>query len=193
MNEFALLPLLFARARDTFRDPRAVARWLMGLRIPTAERWLILALIAVVSGALAHVSMAIVAGPFAVPAPIAMALAQGVTLWVMVVAIHGLGRWAGGHGTLDDTIVLVAWVQVILLGLQVVQIVLALVAPMLAMLLGLAGIVVLFWLLTVFTAELHGFAAPGAVFFSLFLGSLVLATLERFVFGLFGLSMLGAI
>jgi len=182
----------------TLRSPRAGARQIMQLDISRRQGWEILLLIAILSAGFAYISVALSSaranlGPdFPAPmAPIALAFAQLTVMAIMVFTIYYVGRAAGGSGTLDQTLLLVSWMQFILICLQVVQIVATVVFPLLAVLIGIAGLVVLFLLLTVFVAELHGFRSMTGVFLSVLVVMVVVATVLRFVFGLFGFDIIG--
>jgi hypothetical protein len=74
-----------------------------------------------------------------------------------------VGRWRGGTGNFADALVLIVWWQTFLLGFQLLQIAALLVLPVATNLLGLVGLVLVFWLLTAFIAELHGFSSPAKV------------------------------
>ncbi|MFN3145271.1 MAG: hypothetical protein ACE368_08365 [Paracoccaceae bacterium] len=91
-------------------------------------------------------------------------------------------QWAplGGGGSLDDTILLMAWMQWILVGLQVIQILALLVIPPLVGLIVLAGMGLFFWLLTNFVAELHGFRSLGRVFMIILLSMVGITILMDF-------------
>ena len=190
---------LVRAAIDTLRNPREGARKVMSLALPHRARRDVLMLIAIVSAGLAYVSYAVnarlgnVFPGTEVMSPFMMAAAQILVLWMMVFAIHYVGRAMGGKGSLDDAILLVAWMQGILIGLQVLQIVAAVIFPLASVLLGFAGFVILFWLLTVFTAELHGFQSTAAVFFSVLVVMVVLATVLRSIFSIFGYDIVGVI
>ncbi len=194
-----MLTELVRAAVATLRDPRAGARRVMAVRMERRQRWEVLLLIAVLSAALAYLSFLLNArlghlGQGArMMSPFAMLAAQVVVLWVMVFAVHHLGRLMGGKGSLDDAILLVAWIQAILIGMQILQIGALVLLPALSVLLGLAGFILLFWLLTVFVAELHGFRSLVAVFLSVLLVMIVLATLMRVLFGMLGVDFLGVV
>ena len=83
---------------------------------------------------------------------------------VLVTLIHHVGRLFGGRGDLAGALVIVAWFQLLLTGLQVLQAVIALVAPPLMGPLGLVTIFLFFWWLTGFISALHGFASAGLVY-----------------------------
>jgi hypothetical protein len=82
----------------------------------------------------------------------------------MVFAIHWIGSSFGGIGRLEDSVAAVAWLQFLLVCLQVVQLVVGFVSPALSGLVGLAGIVFFFWLLTQFVMAVHAFESAAMVF-----------------------------
>ncbi|MEE9427761.1 MAG: YIP1 family protein [Paracoccaceae bacterium] len=182
---------------ETIRDPRSGAKMVMSQNVDRRQRWEILLLIAVLSGGLAYTSIligglfgngtdtAMGAGPFV------LAITQAFVLLGMVFLIHIVGTKAGGLGSLDDAILLVAWMQFILICLQIIQIMAVVAFPVLAVLLGLAGFVLIFVLLTVFISELHGFRSLPGVFFSVLFVMLISAIAVRFLFGLFGFDIIG--
>lgn len=187
---------LLSMARDTIVAPRAGAAEVMQKNLPPVAGWLALALMAVASALLNHVSFAMMpieAKDFfaeAMRSPIRTAILQWVAMLMSVQLIHKIGRMRGGTGSLADTVVLVAWLQFILLILQSAQIVVQIVIPPLGGLLSLASVVLLFWLLTNFIAELHGFRSLPAVFVgilvTLLVTALALAILFAVLLGLTG-------
>ena len=195
-----VLSFLIQAALQTVRNPRQGARQIMAIELERRERWETLLLIAVISAILAYFSVFVSALVDAEPSdfpvslsPIMLGLSQLVVMLVMVFSIHLIGGWAGGHGDLDDAILLVAWMQFILICLQVAQILAVVIFPALAILLGLVGLVLVFVLLTIFVAELHGFRSIPGVFFSVLFVMVILATIIRFVFGQFGFDVIGVI
>jgi len=194
------LAFLLRAALQTVRDPRGGARRVMAINLSRRERWETLLLIAVISAILAYLSLYASALIESQPSefsvnlnPIMLGISQLLVMMVMVFAIHLIGGWAGGHGELDDAILLVAWMQFILICLQVAQILAVLIFPAVALVLGLVGLILVFVLLTIFVAELHGFKSMPGVFFSVLFVMLILATLIRFLFSLFGLNVIGVI
>jgi hypothetical protein len=185
-------------AVETVRAPRKSAQALMAVQMDRSARWLSLLLIAVISAILAYISLiasATVNGidlsEFSGTSPFVLVLSQVIVLGLSVIAIDVLGRRAGGTGNLDSAILMVAWVQVVLAWLQILQITFLLILPSMAVLFGFAGMVMLFVLLTIFVAELHGFKSMGAVFVSILLVMLAIAMLLNFLFRIFGYDMLG--
>jgi hypothetical protein len=106
-----------------------------------------------------------------IASPLRTALLQAAIWAVIASLIAAGGRIRGGTGTFADALILVAWLQFILLCLQLVQVVAGIVLPILADLIGLAGLGLLVWLLTNFVAELHGFRSLVAVFAGLVAGA----------------------
>lgn len=163
-----LAETLWALAKQTITEPRAAARDVLAMNLPMQTRWMALVLASVLSALLLHVSLTLLPVAeqqmlFGVPSPLQSALVQGGLLIAMAVLVHQVGRWRGGKGNFADALVLIVWWQTFLLGFQLVQIVALLVLPAATNLLGLAGLVLVFWLLTSFIAELHGFSSLAKV------------------------------
>lgn len=164
-------------ARDTVQQPRPGARALLNMHLPANAAWVGLILMAVASSALSTVTF-LLAGvaddPPLDPAmlalftnPIQLAVMQGCLLLIGTMLIHGIGRVFGGKGQFGQALLLVAWLEFILLLLQIAQTVILLVSEPMAAALGLFGLVLFLWLLTNFIAELHGFTSVLAVFFAI--------------------------
>ncbi|MDZ4095892.1 MAG: YIP1 family protein [Paracoccaceae bacterium] len=157
-------------ARFTVRRPREGAAKVLSLDLPIGARWGALGLMAVISALLVHFSFNMQSADIkeyfeqVMGRPIGTALLQGVVLVISVFLIHFGGRLVGGRGRFEDAVVLVAWLQFILLCLQVVQLAVQMLAPPVADLIGLGGLGLFLWLLTNFVAELHGFSSLLRVF-----------------------------
>jgi hypothetical protein len=158
-----------ALARQTLEDPRAGARVLLAMGVPLPARTAGLLLVSVLSALLLHLGFLIlpaaddpIAG-FMSQSPFRSAVIQWVILTVTVLAIYRIGRAFGGRATLPDALLVVVWLQVIMLGVQVLQLLLLILFAPLAGLVNLAGLVLFFWLFTSFIAEIHGFASRWAV------------------------------
>lgn len=182
-----LMPLL----RETLISPRKGARMILDLGLAARVGWLALALMAVGSAILTHLTM-VMMSPEAVAywggamgSPVNTAILQWVVMFVTVHAVHRLGRMRGGAGTLAESVVLVAWLQFVLLALQALQLVVQVILPPFAQLLGLAGLGLFFWLLTNFVAEIHGFKSLGAVFASVVFVMILASMVMVFVFSMF--------
>lgn len=167
---------LFGLARFTLIHPRAGARLVMSLNLPAQARWLAIALVSIGTAFVTTIEYALlpvdVRGLLGVQAPSPL-LSAGVEvglLSLVAALIHWIGRFRGGQGSYGDALVLVAWLQFLLLGVEALQLVLHLILPALSDAVGVAGILLMFWLLTHFVAELHGFRSIVAV-----LGGILLA------------------
>jgi Yip1 domain len=154
----------------TLQDPTRAARELLAEGVPLAARTAGLLLVAVLSALL--VSLQIGDGTqapdpitaFMLGSPFRTAVLQWGFLALSVVLIHRVGRAFGGRGSLPDALLIVVWLQALMLGFQLVQLVVSPILPDLAGLIGLVSFVIYFWLLTHFIAELHGFASRKLVF-----------------------------
>ncbi|MGR3292084.1 MAG: YIP1 family protein [Paracoccaceae bacterium] len=191
---------LLTGALYTVRNPRNAARRVMDIRMERRDRWEVLLLISVLSAALAYISLTVAGATSANEfedtlsiSPIMLGISQLIVLLAMVFSIHLVGTWAGGTGSLDDAILLVAWMQFILICLQVLQIAAVIVLPVVALLMGLVGLVLVFVFLTIFVSELHGFKSLSGVFFSVLFVMLILATFIRFIFNIFGFDVTGVL
>lgn len=169
------LGALVSLARETVIDPRAGARRILAIDLQLTERWMALGLTVVMSTILTHLSFEMSPAEVreyfgsAFASPIRTALIQGVAMVLGALAMYHLGRARGGTGSLPEAISLLAWLQFILLLVQVAQLVAEVVLPPLASVLGLAGVAAFFWLMTNFVAELHGFRSLFSTFFGVLL------------------------
>ncbi len=184
---------LMRMVRETLVAPRAGAATILDFGFAPMVGWLSLLLMAVASTVLTHLSFATMPpesremwGP-AMGSPIRTAMLQWVVLLISVHAIHKVGRWRGGKGSLQGAVVLVAWLQFILLCVQIAQLITQALLPPLSDMLGILGLVLFLWLLTNFTAELHGFSSLGMTFLgimlTLFAASVVLALIFSLLIG----------
>ncbi|RUS64980.1 YIP1 family protein [Pseudorhodobacter sp. E13] len=182
--------VLLAMVRDTIRAPRDGAQAIMRIGFSPAIGWMALLLMAVASTLLTHLSFAMMPAEAqdvwaaAMTSPVRTAIMQWVVLLISVHAIHKVGRWRGGKGSLDQTVLLVAWLQFILLCVQIVQLVVQTLVPPMSDLVGLLGLVLFFWLLTNFVATLHGFQSLALTFVGILITLFAAATILAFIFAL---------
>ncbi|MBE2277682.1 MAG: YIP1 family protein [Rhodobacteraceae bacterium] len=178
MNRSTIAQLI----RLSLQQPRAGLRAVLALDLPQGAGLAALALMAVASSLMLHLTLSllpddeqvVIAALFG--SPVYTAVMQFVVLFLSVVVIHILGRGAGGRGRFDQGLVTMAWLQFLMLVLQAVQILVLLALPPLAGLVGLAAMVLFLWLLTGFVAELHGFVSQTKVFFAI-IGTMILLAL----------------
>ncbi len=185
------LSTLGALVRLTLKSPRDGARRIVGLDLPLNTRWLALVLVAVGSAIGTHVSIALMPAEqreamlALIASPLRTALLQAMIWTVIAGLVSAGGRLRGGHGTFPDALILMAWLQFILLCLQLVQVVAGAILPPLADLIGIAGLILLLWLLTNFVAELHGFRSLVTVFVGLVAGAFALVLVSAILLSIF--------
>jgi hypothetical protein len=155
-------PALMGLFRDTVIDPRGGARRVLQERLPMNARWLLLALVVVLTALTGHLALRLAMGPTGMMGgvlggPFTSLLLQGTVLFVMASTIHAVGRMMGGGGSFPDALLLVTFLQGLMLVVQVLQIAALLLLPPLAGILSLIGFGLFLWVLTGFVAELHGF------------------------------------
>ncbi len=161
---------LLSMARFTIQAPREGARQVMKADVPMPARWIALALTAILSALLAHVSVGLMAADAqaamspSMQNPVGTAAFQGALMLAAAHLMHWVGRWFGGQGSFGDALLLMVWMQFILLVLQAVQIVVQVVLPPLTDLVAMLSVVIFLWLISNFIAELHGFASVGKTF-----------------------------
>lgn len=189
---------LMRMIKETLSAPRAAAAAVLGLGLSPMVGWMALMLMAIGSTLLTHISFAMMpidAQEFwgaAMGSPIRTAILQWVILLISVHAIHRIGQWRGGNGRLEGAVILVAWLQFVLLSVQIVQLIAQVFVPPLADLLGVLGLVLFMWLLTNFVAQLHGFSSLVLTFLGIILTLITLTFLLAFIFTLlFGAAAVG--
>lgn len=149
--------------RLTLRDPRQGARVVMGWPLSLGELWLVLALMAVLSALLAELLVGLTQGEVEpamaalMASPLSFAALQFAGLGLLTLMLFALGLPFGGTGRFREALAVVGWLQTLLLALQVAQIVAVMVLPVLTLFIAVGGLVLTLWLMTSFTAELHGF------------------------------------
>lgn len=178
-----MLEGLLLAVRDTLLDGRTAAQRVIALRLGAGTAWLALLLTSVLAAVLAGLTF-LASGMQDDPAlaalfgsPFAMAMIQMAVQGSAAVLIWAVGRQFGGTGRLTDAVALMAWLEAVLLLAQLAQLLLIGIVPVLAEALGLCAMVAFLWLLTVFTAELHGFRALGRVFAGILLTALAVGML----------------
>lgn len=175
---------LIVAARDTVQAPREGARAVINMGLPITIGALALILMAVISAALAALMYAafpipsdptapqIVALEQILANPLQLALVQVAVLGVGALLLYRIGKGFGGNGSLPDAVILLAWLEFILLLLQIAQVVTMAFSPAMSQAIGVIGFVIFLWLLANFTAELHGFTSVFATFLGI-VGSVI--------------------
>lgn len=181
------LASLLSAVRLTVQNPREGARLVMQANMPVAARWIAVAIMAILSAVLAHVSFGMMPADMrdqmgtAMASPFRTAIFQAFLMLISAHAILWIGRWRGGVGTFNDVLILMVWLQFILLLLQVIQIVFQVLLPVLAEVVGFMSVAVFMWLISSFIAEVHGFKSVAKTFLGVILAMIAMG----FVLALF--------
>jgi len=109
----------------TFRQPAAAAQYLMTLGYPRQVLWLLVVLVSVLSVlvmALTQVLIPAQVGEQQIPiTPMTYAAIVGLSLVILVFAVHMVGQVMGGKGRFDDALALMIWVQFMAIPIQIAQ------------------------------------------------------------------------
>ena len=182
---------LLGMALQCIPEPRKVARDLFAEGFSRLALWHMLALILVLSAMLRVVGQILFPPPEDMPvllamSPVTMGLLGGVFSVLAVLLIHRVGRAMGGQGTFEQALVTLTWLSALNLFLSLVILALGLFAPGLAVLLIPAGYIAMFYILTMFVTEMHGFASPGAVAAAIVVTFVAAIFLLAFILALLG-------
>jgi hypothetical protein len=160
---------------ETILNPASAARTVLSLRVSRENLWLAVLLATVLSGLVGGLSQMVVPntpmifetveGPVALnltpSSPMMQGLFVGASLVMMGFSLYFTGRALGGQGTFPGTLALMAWLQVVMVAMQIATLVLIFVAPVVAAFLVFVSLVVFVRSTVVFVNELHGFQSIG--------------------------------
>jgi hypothetical protein len=178
------LPTLLQLVLLSVRSPREGARTVIGLDLPRTIRWQALLLFVVIGAMLAIAITYLITGNavlyigLAPVQPLAAAIMTASGAVMTVFAIFWIGRAMGGSGRFADTISVVAWMQAIVICLQIAQLAVFLLIPPLSVLADITATMISVWILTNFIAELHGFKSLAKVL------GMIVVSLFAIAFGL---------
>lgn len=180
----------------SIRAPRDAAGTILGLNLTVPVLWQLLLLVVVLSVAIGQLVLLMIPSETGQSAamlfsPFTMAGLQFITLSVMAIAVHVIGRTMGGSGDFAGALAVVTWLQVVLVCVQVVQTFALLLMPPLGVLIGWAALVLFLWMLTNFVAVLHGFKSLGLVFVMILASSLGIVFVFSLVLTILGLGPSG--
>ncbi|WP_420863423.1 Yip1 family protein [Algirhabdus cladophorae] len=167
---------------QTLRDPREGANTLLALGIPREALWpmaiLVVIIGALISGTGEVISPTQIEGMegITVPSPWILALIQFGALVISIFALFWMGRALDGQGSLDETILLMTWLQAVWLAGQMGVLVIAIVIPSLAVLLLIVFGLYMIWCMIVFIDVLHRLNSIGkaAMMLGLTVGAILL-------------------
>ncbi len=177
-----------ALVRQSLTRPREAAERLLALSVPDDARWLGFVIVVVLSVLLGQLSVILMGEGGFGGGLLFMAMFQTSLLLGMVVAVQGVGRALGGTGGFPDTLLLVAWLQFVMLVLQIVQIASLVLVPPLFSLITIASLVLFMWMLTNFIMALHGFTSALKVFVGIIFTVFAMAIVLAILLGILGIA-----
>lgn len=162
-----LIESLYAQGVRALREPRAAAADVLQLGFPKAALAPSLLLVCVLSVILDVALTAVLpeVTPRTTPFQTLFFYALTAVAFSMVVTV--VGKWLGGVGKFEDSLLLIVFLQAMLLPASVLQLLIAIVSPQLAVFFMLAVAVFLIWIQVNFVAALHGFTLGRAFVVSL--------------------------
>ncbi|KPQ06155.1 MAG: Yip1 domain membrane protein [Rhodobacteraceae bacterium HLUCCA12] len=174
-----------ALVRLSVTEPEKGAQAVMALDPPLPARWMLMVFAVTLGVVLAYLLPVIAGQGPDLPSPFAAAMLQGGMNLVAVFLITGVGRLFGGTGRFEDALLLVGWLQLLMAGVQLVQLLVLLVLPPLGSVVMVAAVALFFWLLSGFIRALHGFQSRfvvllgtlGTLFVAAFVMSVILILL----------------
>jgi len=177
----------------TLRDPEAAVRALRGLDLPMAVRWMVLLLAVALSTLLAALSLLLF--PVEIDNSLSRMLSEPMTLagiqlaamTLSAVFVARIGRLFGGQGTFADALLIVGWVELMLAGLQAVQVVMMALFPATATLLSMLAFGLFLYLAVTMTKALHGFSSTAKVVLGLIGSIFVLGFVLSLIAAAFGI------
>ncbi len=185
MTDFMDFRTLLHLARDTLVNPREGAAQVLRIALPTQALVLLFALAVVGSMIVSEITTLVfssaTADPFEALSPIVSGVIQAGILYFVIHAIHRIGMFFGGKGTLHGAFILVIWLQFILIAVQLAQVVIIMIFPPLAPMITILVLGLFFWLLVNFIAVLHGFTMLWQVAVATLLSTFVLIFTLSFI------------
>lgn len=179
MSEFARFKSL---VQLSLRDPIAGGRAVLAINPTLEQRWILLALAAVVAALLAGVAILVTAPSEFAPLVPGAVIQMGMSL-ILVLAVYQVGRMVGGRGSFADTLLIVGWLQILMVIAQLPYLFATVFVPPLVgvgMLIAVGGF---FWVFPGLVCALHGFTSRAKVLFgalgTVFVLSFVIALLLR--------------
>jgi len=189
-----LAALVWQALLTTLRDPRQGARQVLSLAPPMEARWLAAGIVIVLSLLLSRILLMLTpagpASPFEamLTNPVAAAVTQALLILGLAFGMSAVAARFGGRARFADGLLLAAWLEFVLLAVQVALIAVILVVPVLSFVAGAVSVVLFFWYLTVFTAEANGFRSTGKTFAGVIVGLVAGVFLMALVLTVLGLA-----
>ncbi|KAB7615931.1 YIP1 family protein [Amylibacter sp. SFDW26] len=158
-------------AAETLIEPKKSVRVVLSIGITTQQLVLTAAFVIVIS--MIPSTLMLLMQPIEVqeqyneifPGPLTIFSVHFGFLFFASFLMTAIGRFFGGHGTFNDALSAIVWLQFILFLLQVVQLITAVISAPLFILAGLISFIILMYLLFNFISEVHGFTSIMSVVF----------------------------
>lgn len=177
--------MLTQLARETLLTPRQLLARVLALPLSSGERWQVYVAVVFVSTLVSTLFLMALDrdGSLApiMPAPLTLAIANGLLLLGVAVAVHAIGRGFGGTGRFGGALLAMSLLQTVMVAAQVVQMLLLFVSVPLAEVVGFAALGLMMWLLANFIMELHGFRSLVRVALGVIAAVLALSLLFSFI------------
>ncbi|MFT4015043.1 MAG: YIP1 family protein [Paracoccus sp. (in: a-proteobacteria)] len=177
----------------TLRDPALAVQAMRRVDPPVPARWMVLALAVCFSTLLAGLARVIFplsgGDPLSqiLSRPWALAAVQFAALVISAGAVTVIGRAFGGKGRFDEALLLIAWVELILVGLQAVQLLFLLVFPASGSIMSMLAFALSIYLTVSLTKALHGFRSTPKVALGFIGGIFVVGFLLSILAAAFGI------
>lgn len=182
----------------TIREPARAAQILLQLKLSREALWTGLLLVAVLNTMLFSLSNLLVPSPQLLPlfmeSPTIYLIMIFAGLLLTCMAVHWVGRAAGGKGSLQDVMVLIVWLQGLRVLVQCASLLLILTVPFLSMLLVLAAAAIGLYITVHFVNQAHRFNSIGLAFGVLIASGLAIVLgLSALISVLFGAQIQGSL
>lgn len=147
----------------TVKEPMLGLRALQSLDLPVAARWMALVLAVALSTLLAGVVRLLFPVPVEnsvsrlIAQPALLASIQFAAMVGSALLMTWVGRLFGGKGQFEDALLITAWIEMMLVGVQAVQVVLMVVFPASAPIMSILAFGLFLYLTVMLTKALHGF------------------------------------
>lgn len=166
----------------TFRDPKEGAAEVLSLGIPRESHFMLVMLVVIlftIASSLPALLIGQTGSEAASEGPsVLMTLVMQFGQMVLLIAlVQGVGRMFGGTAVIEETTVLMCWLQFVMIFLLLAGFLIMIVSPQLGVFAILLGAGFQMWLLTHFVAVLHGFRSLWPVFFGILGAGFVIAFL----------------
>ncbi|WP_172331258.1 Yip1 family protein [Mangrovicoccus sp. HB161399] len=193
---------IIALVLATLRDPRGTARQILAMQLPQNVLWLILFTVAIVSALIGQAAGLLflpspgAGGDAVVLGPLFMAGLQLGGLVLTVFAVHHIGRIMGGQGTLERSLLLLSWLEIVMVAVQLAQLVLLFLlsftgSSLPGLLVMAASFALVAWVFTAFVAEIHGFSNLWLVFLMIIASVLAISFALSLILSFMGLTFSG--